>query len=111
MLLQFRSTTFFYQPPSGKYAKILRTFRLIRNHQVYLGVQGDPVRDLVAKYQGEAEACKRHVLAADAVTADTRGLQQLVAAGNYRAAINHTALLLEMYGQGRIQLPYRIYTR
>lgn len=64
--------------------------------------QGDPVRDLVGKYQGEAEACKRHVLAADAVTADTRGLQQLVAAANYRAAINHTALLLEMYGQGEI---------
>ena len=63
-------------------------------------VQGDPVRELVGKYQGEAEACKRHVLAADAVTADTRGLQQLVAAANYRAAINHTALLLEMYGQG-----------
>jgi hypothetical protein len=58
------------------------------------------VRELVGKYQGEAEACKRHVLAADAVTADTRGLQQLVAAANYRAAINHTALLLEMYGQG-----------
>ncbi len=63
-------------------------------------MQGDPVRELVGKYQGEAEACKRHVLAADAVTADTRGLQQLVAAANYRAAINHTALLLEMYGQG-----------
>ncbi len=61
------------------------------------------MRDLVAKYQGEAEACKRHVLAADTVTADTRGLQQLVAAGNYRAAINHTALLLEMYGQGTLK--------
>ncbi len=71
-------------------------------------MQGDPVRDLVGKYQGEAEACKRHVLAEDAVTADTRGLQQLVAAANYRAAINHTALLLEMYGQGGASLLYRI---
>ena len=67
------------------------------------------MRDLVAKFQGEAEACKRHVLAADAVTADTRGLQQLVAAGNYRAAINHTALLLEMYGQGRSDIATYTY--
>lgn len=63
--------------------------------------QGDPVRDLVAKYQGESEACKRRILAADGVTTDTRGLQQLIAAGNYRAAINLTAHLLEMYGQGK----------
>lgn len=63
--------------------------------------QGDPVRDLVAKYQGEGEACKRRILAADGVTTDTRGLQQLIAAGNYRAAINLTAQLLEMYGQGK----------
>jgi len=63
--------------------------------------QGDPVRDLVAKYQGENEACKRHTLAADGVTTDTRGLQQLIAAGNYRAAVNLTAQLLEMYGQGK----------
>jgi len=63
--------------------------------------QGDPIRDLVAKYQGEGEASKRHTLAADGVTADTRGLQQLIAVGNYRAAVNLTAQLLEMYGQGR----------
>jgi len=63
--------------------------------------QGDPVRDTVAKYQGEGEAVKRQILTSDGVTADTRGLQQLLAAGNYRAAVNHTAQLLEMYGQGK----------
>lgn len=63
--------------------------------------QGDPVRDGVAKYQGDAEASKRQVLGCDGVTADTRGLLQLVAAGNYRSAVNMTAQLLEMYGQGR----------
>jgi len=63
--------------------------------------QGDPVRDTVAKYQGEGEAAKRQILTSDGVTADTRGLQQLLAAGNYRAAVNHTAHLLEMYGQGK----------
>ena len=76
--------------------------------------QGDPVRDGVAKYQvtrhvsrvtraaassrvtclynvtcqGDAEASKRQVLGCDGVTADTRGLLQLVAAGNYRSAGN-----------------------
>ena len=63
--------------------------------------QGDPVRDLVAKYQGESEASKRQLLGCDGVTADTRGLAQLISAGNYRSAVNMTAQLLEMYGQGR----------
>jgi len=63
--------------------------------------QGDPVRDAVAKYQGEVEASKRQILTSDGVTADARGLQQLLAAGNYRAAVNHTSQLLEMYGQGK----------
>ena len=63
--------------------------------------QGDPVRDAVAKYQGEGEAAKRQILTSDGVTADMRGLQQLLAAGNYRAAVNHTCTLLELYGQGR----------
>jgi len=62
--------------------------------------QGDPVRDAVAKYQGDSEASKRQVLGCDGVTADTRGLLQLVSAGNYRSAVNMTAQLLEMYGQG-----------
>ena len=62
--------------------------------------QGDPVREAVAKYQGEGEAAKRQILTSDGVTADIRGLQQLVAAGNYRAAVNHTSSLLELYGQG-----------
>ena len=38
--------------------------------------------------QGDAEASKRQVLGCDGVTADTRGLLQLVAAGNYRSAGN-----------------------
>ena len=63
--------------------------------------QGDPVREAVAKYQGEGEAVKRHILTSDGVTSDLRGLDQLLAAGNYRAAVNHTAGLLELYGQGR----------
>ena len=63
--------------------------------------QGDPVRDAVAKYQGEGEAAKRQILTSDGVTADIRGLQQLLAAGNYKAAVNHTCSLLELYGQGR----------
>merc|ERR1719319_396784 len=62
--------------------------------------QGDPVKDLVTKYQGEAESSKRQILSADGVTADKRGLQQLLSAGNYRAAVNLTAQLLTMYGQG-----------
>ena len=37
--------------------------------------------------QGDAEASKRQVLGCDGVTADTRGLLQLVAAGNYRSAL------------------------
>ena len=45
--------------------------------------QGDPVKDLVAKYQGESEAAKRQLLAADGVTVDSRGLQQLLAAANH----------------------------
>eukprot|EP00088_Acartia_fossae_P047014 TRINITY_DN5091_c2_g1_i3.p1 TRINITY_DN5091_c2_g1~~TRINITY_DN5091_c2_g1_i3.p1 ORF type:complete len:1000 (-),score=250.08 TRINITY_DN5091_c2_g1_i3:148-3147(-) len=63
--------------------------------------QGDPVRDLVAKYQGESEAAKRHSLAADSVTTDIRGLQQLISSGNYRAALNLTSQLLTMYNQGK----------
>lgn len=63
--------------------------------------QGDPVREAVAKYQGEGEAAKRRVLASDGVTGDLRGLQQLLAAGNYRAGVSHTCSLLELYGQGR----------
>ena len=46
--------------------------------------QGDPVREAVAKYQGEGEAVKRQILTSDGVTSDLRGLDQLLAAGNYR---------------------------
>ena len=81
------------------------TFYPVREQLSLPGVmasdQGDPVRDTVAKYQGDSEASKRQLLGCDGVTADTRGLQQLIAAGNYRSAVNMTAQLLEMYGQGR----------
>merc|ERR1712117_523588 len=60
--------------------------------------QGDPVRDAVAKYQGEGEASKRQVMGCDQVTSDIRGLLQLISADNYRAAVNMTCQLLEMYG-------------
>ena len=63
--------------------------------------QGDPVRDGVAKYQGEGEASKRQVMGCDSVTADTRGLIQLISLGNFRSGVNMTAQLLEMYGQGQ----------
>ena len=63
--------------------------------------QGDPVRDGVTKYQGEGEASKRQVMGCDSVTADTRGLVQLISLGNFRAGVNMTAQLLEMYGQGQ----------
>merc|ERR1719427_37088 len=84
------------------------TFRPARAQLCLPGVsigseQTDPVRDCVARYQGESEASKRQVLGSDGVTCDPRGLQQLLAAGNLRAALSHTAALLEMYGQGRGQ--------
>ena len=63
--------------------------------------QGDPVRDGVGKYQGEGEASKRQVMGCDSVTADTRGLVQLISLGNFRSGVNMTAQLLEMYGQGQ----------
>ena len=66
-------------------------------------LQGDPVRDAVSKYQGDAEASKRQVLGCDGVTADTRGLYRLIASGNYRSAVNMTSQLLELYGQGQGQ--------
>ena len=66
-------------------------------------LKGDPVRDAVSKYQGDAEASKRQVLGCDGVTADTRGLHRLIASGNYRSAVNMTLQLLELYGQGQGQ--------
>ena len=84
----------------------LSTFYPTREQLTLPGVsagseQTDPVRDFVGKYQGESEASKRQVAGCDSVTADTRGLTQLLSLGNFRSAVNMTAQLLEMYGQGR----------
>ena len=84
----------------------LSTFYPSRDQLTLPGVsagseQTEPVRDCVAKYQGESEASKRQVAGSDSVTADTRGLSQLLSIGNFRSAVNLTGALLEMYGQGR----------
>ena len=60
----------------------------------------DPIKGLVARYRGEAEAGKRQVLTADMVTQDHTGLIQLIESGCFRAAINLTTRLLTAYGQG-----------
>ena len=60
----------------------------------------DPIRALVARYRGEAEAGKRQVLTADMVSQDHKGLIQLINSGCYRAAVNLTTRILTAYGQG-----------
>ena len=60
----------------------------------------DPIKSLVARYRGEAEAAKRQVLTADVVSQDQAGLSQLIECGCYRAAVNLTTRLLTSHGQG-----------
>lgn len=54
----------------------------------------DPIRSMVLHYRGEAEAAKRNVLTANDVSQDVNGLNQLIRAGCWRAAVNLTARLL-----------------
>lgn len=60
----------------------------------------DPVRNLVSHYRGESEAAKRQVLNANSVSQDINGLCQLVRSGNFRAAVNLTSRLLNLFHQG-----------
>ena len=64
-------------------------------------MQGDPVKNLVRAYLGEAASTKRQVLTTSSVTEDDRGIRQLIANGCYHAAVNLTTqLLTTVYGQG-----------
>ncbi|XP_077990905.1 trafficking protein particle complex subunit 12-like [Glandiceps talaboti] len=63
-------------------------------------LQGDPIKELVYKFMGEQESNKRNVLTHDNVSQNEEGLQQLIAGGCYRSAIDLTARLLDRFNQG-----------
>lgn len=61
----------------------------------------DPLRDLVKKFLGDAEAEKR-TLAIASVPETFDGLRQLKRTGNWRAAVNLSGKLLNAYAGQRI---------
>ena len=74
---------------------------------VFADPLGDPVKDLMVKFMGEAAAAKRQTLDADSVPQDKNGLTALISAECYRAAIELTGRLLTACGQGagKLQTP------
>ncbi|ELT91084.1 hypothetical protein CAPTEDRAFT_177929 [Capitella teleta] len=66
--------------------------------------QGDPVKDLVQKFISEHEASNRKTLSAADVSHDEDGIQQLMNAECWRAAIDLTGVILTQCGQGMGQV-------
>ncbi|XP_072026214.1 trafficking protein particle complex subunit 12-like isoform X2 [Amphiura filiformis] len=65
--------------------------------------QGDPLKDLVYRYMGEAEATQRKALTVNQVTRDLDGLKRLLENGCLRAAVDLTGLMLTNMAQGKGQ--------
>ncbi|XP_071807713.1 trafficking protein particle complex subunit 12-like [Asterias amurensis] len=65
--------------------------------------QGDPVKELVYRYMGDAEASKRVALTVNQVTRDDEGLKKLLDTGCLRAALELTGMLLTSLNQGKGQ--------
>ncbi|XP_071964074.1 trafficking protein particle complex subunit 12-like [Antedon mediterranea] len=80
-----------------------------KNHMTMPGVSlehflGDPVLELVVRYMGEIEGTKRSSLTANQVSKDELGLKQLLDKGCLRAAVDLTAQILAIHGQGAGQV-------